>query len=461
MSSPPDSTVLSPARRLAFDALKEIYRGGFADVVLHRLLSQRRLSAVDRSFATELVYGTVRRRRTLDTLIDQLGKKTAQQQPVDLRVILHLGLYQLRFLTQVPESAAVNTSVELTKTVGKAKLSGVVNGILRQYIRLREATTDPLELPSDRTAALAVQHSYPDWLVALWHEQLGWDETAALCDWFNHPPVIDLRVNPLKTSVEAIMALFADAHIDVQPWPQAAQALRLSHHVGSIKQLPGYAEGLWTIQDASAQLVGALVQPQPGQVVIDACAAPGGKTTHMAELMGDEGLIWACDRTTSRLKKIHQNLKRLELQSVKTFTGDSTTITRFTGQGDRVLVDAPCSGLGTLHRHADARWRQTPETVVELADLQRRLLAQAATWVKPDGWLIYATCTLHPTENEAVVQHFLAHHPEWQILPPAETEPVATLAQPEGWIKVWPQRDQMDGFFMVRFSRRPPLALAN
>jgi 16S rRNA (cytosine967-C5)-methyltransferase len=439
---------------LAFDALKEIYRGGFADVVLNRLLSQRSLSSMDRALATELVYGTVRRQRTLDALIDQLGKKKAHQQPLDLRIILHLGLYQLRFLTQVPESAAVNTSVELAKTVGKGRLAGVVNGILRQYIRRRQSTPDPLALPSDRTQALAICHSYPDWLVDLWRQQLGWDETEALCDWFNRSPVIDLRINALKTSIEDVAQTFAEQGIATTRLPHLPQALRLAHPVGAIKQLPGYDEGWWTVQDASAQLVSYLVNPHPGQVVIDACAAPGGKTTHLAELMGDQGVIWACDRTTSRLKKVQQNLKRLGLHSIKTFTGDSTTIQRFEGQGDRVLVDAPCSGLGTLHRHADARWRQTPDTVAELSTLQTQLLSHAATWVKPDGFLVYATCTLHPAENESVVQHFLASHPDWHIIPPQPDEPAAAYATPEGWAKVWPHREDMDGFFMVRLGRK-------
>jgi 16S rRNA (cytosine967-C5)-methyltransferase len=445
--------VLSPARRLAFDALKEIARGGFADVVLNRLLGQRSLSDQDRQFATELVYGTVRRQRTLDALIDQLGKKRADQQPQDLRLILHLGLYQLRYLTQVPESAAVNTSVELAKISGKTQLAGVVNGILRQYVRLQAGQTDPLVLPSDRWGAIAVKHSFPDWIVALWQAQLGDPETAELCEWFNRPPVIDLRINTLKTTVDEVEACFASKGIATQHLPYLPQALRLREHVGSIRQLPGYDEGWWTVQDASAQLVGHWVNPQPNEVVIDACAAPGGKTTHLAELMGDRGQIWACDCTTSRLNKVKQNLQRLQLSSVKTFTGDSTTLTKFTGLGDRVLVDAPCSGLGTLHRHADARWRQTPDSVAGLTELQAQLLHQAATWVKPHGMLIYSTCTLHPAENEGVVQRFLATHSEWQILPPHPEELGSALATSEGWVQLWPHRAQMDGFFMVRLGR--------
>ncbi|NER82680.1 MAG: 16S rRNA (cytosine(967)-C(5))-methyltransferase [Leptolyngbya sp. SIO1D8] len=444
----------SSARHLAFDALKDIYRGGYADVLLNRYLNQRSLSELDKQFATELVYGTVRRKRTLDALIDQLGKKKAHQQPLDLRIILHLGLYQLRYLTQVPESAAVNTSVDLAKAVGKHKLSGVVNGILRQYVRLQQTTPDPLELSGDRNHNIAIRHSYPDWMVDLWQNQLGWDETETLCEWFNRPPVIDLRINLLKTSLVDLAQTFSKAGIETQQLKDFPQLLRLTKHAGSIRQLPGYDEGLWTVQDASAQLVSHLVDPQPGETIIDACAAPGGKSTHLAELMEDQGTIWACDRTTSRLNKVKQNIRRLDLTSIKLLTGDSTTINRFTGQGDRVLVDAPCSGLGTLHRHADARWRQTPQTVTELTVLQAKLLAQAATWVAPNGILVYATCTLHPAENEIQIAHFLKTYPEWKILPPSADEPTAAYATPSGWVRLWPHRQNMDGFFMVRLERR-------
>ncbi|MEO1093776.1 MAG: 16S rRNA (cytosine(967)-C(5))-methyltransferase [Cyanobacteria bacterium J06638_28] len=442
-----------PARRLAFDVLKEIYRGGYADVVLHRCLQQSPLSKVDRQFTTELVYGTVRRQRTLDGLIDQLGKKKAQQQPLELRIILHLGLYQLRYLDQVPPSAAVNTSVDLVKTLRMGKLAGVVNGILRQYLRLQETVPEPLQLPEAAVPALALRHSYPDWIVELWQQQLGLEAAEALCQWFNRPPTIDLRVNQLKISRQELAQKFTAAGIATQLLPHVPHLLRLMKHVGAIRQLPGYTEGWWSVQDASAQLVGSLVNPQPGEVVIDACAAPGGKTTHLAELMGDQGKIWACDRTASRLNKVKQNTRRLGLSSVQTFTGDSSTVTRFAGQGDRVLVDAPCSGLGTLHRHADARWRQTPQTIAELADLQAKLLTQAATWVKPEGVLVYATCTLHPAENEDLIQQFLVTHPEWRILPPTPEEPTATYATSEGWIHVWPHQADMDGFFMVRLGR--------
>lgn len=440
-------------RQLAFLTLRSIVRGAFSDVALDKTLQGVELGALDRRLLTELVYGSVRRQRTLDALIDQLGKKKASQQPPDLRIILHLGLYQLRYLNHIPASAAVNTTVELAKQNGFKGLTGFVNGLLRQYIRLAEQGADPLALPTDPAAKLGTLHSYPDWIVQMWLDQLDAAEAEQLCEWLNRPPHIDLRINPLRTSLEEVEAAMQAANIPVQRLPHLPQALRLSESVGSIQALPGFAEGWWMVQDASAQLVSYLVDPQPGEVVIDACAAPGGKSIHLAELMQDQGTVWACDRTPSRLKKLQENAQRLNMQSIRVQTGDSRDQPQFKGVGDRVLLDAPCSGLGTLNRHADARWRQTPERVAELSLLQQELLESAITWLKPNGALVYATCTLHPQENEQVIARFLAQHPKWRIDPPIAQSPAAAFATREGWVKVWPQRQQMDGFFMVRLVR--------
>ena len=193
-----------------------------------------------------------------------------------------------------------------------------------------------------------------------------------------------------------------------------------------------------------------MLDPKPGDVVIDACAAPGGKTTHIAELMGDEGKIWACDQTASRLRKLKENAQRLHLQSIHTYMGDSRNLPQFSQTADCVLLDAPCSGLGTMHRHADARWRQTPNSVQELCQLQKQLLSHNATFVKAGGVLVYATCTLHPEENEQVISEFLAVNPHWQIEPhPFELFNHTT----PGCLKVWPHQQDMDGFFMVRLKK--------
>ncbi|MBE9189946.1 16S rRNA (cytosine(967)-C(5))-methyltransferase [Gloeocapsopsis crepidinum LEGE 06123] len=441
------------SRQLAFIALRSVQRGAYADVALDRILRQTDLSSVDRRLVTELVYGSVRRQRSLDALIDQLAKKKAQQQPPDLRIILHLGLYQLRYLDHIPDAAAVNSTVELAKKNGFSGLASFVNGLLRHYVRLASSEADLLKLPDDPVERLGILHSYPDWIVEVWLSQFGYAETEQLCKWLNKPPAIDLRINPLRASVEKVATALQDVEVGVTRVANLPQALRFTTSTGAIEKLPGFDAGWWTVQDSSAQLVSHILDPQPGEVIIDACAAPGGKTTHIAELMQDTGTIWACDRTVSRLKKLQQNIARLQLKSIQICTGDSRNLPQFTGVADRVLLDAPCSGLGTLHRHADARWRQTPATVRELIGLQTELLTHVATWVKPGGVLIYATCTLHPEENEAIVQDFLTHHPHWRIARPAANSIGFLYATTAGWMKVLPHHQAMDGFFIVRLQK--------
>ena len=286
----------------------------------------------------------------------------------------------------------------------------------------------------------------------MWQSMLPEAEVAELCEWFNQSPSVDLRINLRRHSLDEAEAIFAAADIEVSRVAQVPSALRLQGHNGAISQLPGYADGWWAVQDSSAQLVAYLLDPQPGEMVMDACGAPGGKSLHIAELMGDEGTVLSCDRTPSRTQKIQQNIDRLGLTSVRPLMCDSRNQPTFAEQADRVLLDVPCSGLGTLNRHADARWRQTPESVAGLVTLQRELLAHVSTWVKPGGTMVYATCTLHPAENEEQIQWFLSDHKDWEIeKPPSDfglpvTEP--------GWIKVWPHRQQMDGFFMVKLKRR-------
>jgi 16S rRNA (cytosine967-C5)-methyltransferase len=457
-------------RQFAFQTLRSIQRGAFADVAVDKALQRSQLSSLDKALFTELVYGCVRRQRTLDALIDQLGKKKSHQQPPDLRLILHLGLYQLRYLNHIPPSAAVNTAVELAKQNGFAGLAGVLRRYGRSQLVWEDGgdrdgqegredagegcSVEPLQLPTDPVQRLGILHSYPDWIVQIWLEQFGFEETEQLCQWMNQPPAIALRVNPLKATVEQVEAAMTAAGVAVKRLPLLPQALQLVEHQGAIQELPGFQEGWWMVQDGGAQLVSHVLDPQPGETVIDACAAPGGKSIHIAELMQDQGVIWACDRTESRLRKLQQNCDRLGIHAIRIHLGDSRSIPEFVNGGDRVLLDAPCSGLGTLHRHADARWRQSPASIQDLVSLQMELLAQAAIWVKPGGTLVYATCTLHPAENEQQIQAFLNSHPDWSLLPPTPDSLATPFAAPQGWLKVLPHHWGMDGFFMARLERK-------
>ncbi|NJK55953.1 MAG: 16S rRNA (cytosine(967)-C(5))-methyltransferase [Pleurocapsa sp. SU_5_0] len=445
------------SRSLAFLALQNIYQQkAYTDIALNRVLKSVdktvEISQTDRNFACELVYGTVRRQRTLDSLIDLLGKKKAAQQPPDLRIILHMGLYQLRYLDRIPASAAVNTSVELAKEQGISKLGGVVNGLLRSYIRQAELG-DPLQLPTDPIPNLGIKHSFPNWIIETWLEQLPIEEVDQLLAWFNRSPKIDLRVNLLKASLEQVENALKNEGRSVERIPNLPQGLRLEN-AGAITDLPGYKQGWWMIQDASAQLVTHLLDPQPGETIIDACAAPGGKTAHIAELMQDNGRIIACDRATKRLNKVRENAARLQLNSIQIEVGDSREFERFKNIADRVLLDAPCSGLGTLHKRPDLRWRQTSQAVEELFELQKGLIQKTAQWVKPKGVLVYATCTLNVLENEKVIQSFLTNNSNWSVDPHQAINAIAqNWITSEGWIKVYPHRSDMDGFFMVRLVR--------
>lgn len=476
---------ISP-RQLAFIALREVHKGAYADVALDRVLAKADIAdgevgakmVSDRRLVTELVYGCTRRQRTLDAIVDQLAKKKSHQQPKDLRTILHLGLYQLLYQERIPPSAAVNTTVQLAKENGFAGLAGFVNGLLRQFLRLMEeevgrtgggvtGNTDEifsaspslsfltsfLQLPENPVERLGILHSFPDWIIQVWIDQFGVMETEKLCIWMNQTPAIDLRVNPLRADLETVEAALQAAGISCQRLSHLPQALRLLSHPGQIQNLPGFNQGWWSIQDSSAQLVGHFLDPQIKEVVIDSCAAPGGKTTHIAELMQDTGKIWACDRTASRMRKLQENMQRLHLKSIEICIGDSRNLSQFRNSADRVLLDAPCSGLGTLHRHADARWRQTPDSVKELSVLQKELLSHTSTFVKEGGVLVYATCTLHPAENETVIESFLTENPDWKIETPCQNVSFHRYSTSQGWLKVLPHQHDMDGFFMVRLRK--------
>jgi len=417
--------------------LQAVAAGAYADGALERELGRRPLAPLDRALATELAYGAIRQRRRLDAWLDQLGKVPAERQPPKLRWLLHLGLYQLLLSDRVPAAAAVSTTVELAKQGGLARLAPVVNGLLRAFLR-RQAAGEALPLPSDAAEALALRHSLPAWLG---RDLLAWlpaERAEAFGVACNSPPALDLRVNRLRASREQVLEALQAAGLAAAPLEGLPWGLVIQGRSGDLRQLPGYAEGHWCVQDRSAQRIVPLLDPQPGERLLDACAAPGGKSTHLAEAMGDQGLVLALDRGEARLRRVQRNSERLGLTCIHTRHGDATRLAEeapeLRGSFDRILVDAPCSGLGTLARHADARWRIEPAAVDGLVTLQRQLLEGLLPLLKPGGRLVYATCTVHPRENGELIEAWLQAHPGWQRL--------------EQW-QLWPGEQQGggDGFF--------------
>lgn len=442
---------VSVPRLVAWKVLQSVAAGAFADVALAREFRRygNQLGAADRALTMELAYGSIRRRRMLDRWLDHCGARPAQQQPPTLRWLLHLGLYQLLFADRIPEAVAVSSSVDLAKAHGLGRLAAVVNGLLRTVVRCRQRQEEP-PLPQQAVARLATQHSLPDWLAALLLQWLPEAEAVEFAALTNQPPHLDLRVNRLRASVAAVQADWATVDQPLLPIAMAPQGLQLSQGVGAMAQQPGYSTGQWSVQDRAAQLVAPLLQLQPGHVVVDMCAAPGGKTTHMAELMDDQGQIIAIDRSAARLRRLQRNAQRLGLRSIQTQCADARALPHLHHCADRVLLDAPCSGLGTLARHACARWRLSPATITDLQALQQQLLNEALQLVRPGGRLVYATCTVHPAENQAQIDALLNQHPHWRpcLLP----ETLQQICGHSTQLQLWPQRQGCDGFFAVALA---------
>jgi 16S rRNA (cytosine967-C5)-methyltransferase len=411
-------------RRAAWRALQAVAAGAWADAALERELARLPLAAADRALATDLVYGAIRQRRLLDGWLDAHGRVTAHRQPPKLRWLLHLGLYQLLFLERVPASAAVSTTVELAKQGGLGRLASVANGLLRSVLRARGAAlpADPLAglpLPPDPAAAFALRHSLPDWIARDLLHGLPPERAEAFARAANAPPPLDLRVNRLRADRDTVLERLAAAGVPAAPLADLPAGLSLLGRAGDVAALPGYDEGLWSVQDRSAQRIAPLLEPKPGDQLLDACAAPGGKSTHLAELVGPEGVVWAVDRAGSRLKRLVANARRLGIESIEVLEADATALGQerpaWRGRFQGILVDAPCSGLGTLARHPDARWRVEPDALAELSELQDRLLDAMAPLLAPAGRLVYATCSVHPRENGERTAAFLGRHPGWQL----------------------------------------------
>jgi 16S rRNA (cytosine967-C5)-methyltransferase len=423
LAAPAASIGLAP-RRVAWRALQAVAAGAWADAALERELARLPLAPADRALATDLAYGAIRQRRLLDAWLSAHGRLPAQRQPPKLRWLLHLGLYQLLFLERVPAAAAVSTTVELAKQGGLGRLASVANGVLRSVLRTRAplAAADPLAglpLPSEPVEAFALRHSLPDWIAAALLAWLPAERAEAFGRAANAPPPLDLRVNRLRADRDTVLDLLAAAGVAAAPLPDLADGLTLLSRAGDVSALPGYGEGLWSVQDRSAQRIAPLLEPKPGDQLLDACAAPGGKSTHLAEILGPGGTVWAVDRAGSRLKRLQANALRLGLDGIQLLEADATALPQdhpewraaFAG----ILVDAPCSGLGTLCRHPDARWRFEPAALAELTALQDALLDAMVPLLAPGGRLVYATCSVHPRENGERIAAFLERQPLWQL----------------------------------------------
>jgi 16S rRNA (cytosine967-C5)-methyltransferase len=438
---PPD------ARDVAHEVLVRVdTTDAFADVLLAARLAETELSAADRALATRLVYGTLAWRGRLDHHLGQLVRLPWEQVEVPVRNALRMGLYQLLFLERVPAYAAVDASVRLARRGGRGA-AGLVNAVLR-----RAASAGPTGLPLpdpavDPLERLAVEWSHPRWLVERWAGALGLDELTRLLAADNLRGPTALRANTVRAGRDELRAELTSAGVTVSPSEWAPDALVVQRRGARLRRLAAWHEGRFAFQGEASQLVAPLLGVAPGARVLDACAAPGGKTAQLAAL---GAVVVALDRAPGGLRRLRAETGRLGV-AADAVAGDARQPPLSTGF-DAVLVDAPCSGLGTLRRHPEVRWRRHPEDVPRLAALQRELLAGVAPLVRPGGTLVYAVCTLTREENAGVVSDFLTTHPHFALEPVSRGagSPPAALVTPEGFLTTFPHRHGLDGFFAAR-----------
>ena len=403
----------------ALETLIAVYSGAYADVALERAFKTHSLPLRDRGLTTELAYGSIRMRNFLDCWVDYFAKIPSIKQTPIVRWILHLGLYQILRMNKIPPSAAINTSVELTKTKKLRSLTPFVNGLLRSALRAKEeGFTPPISL--DPIKQISILESLPDWLandLILWE---GKKKALQLARSFNALPSFDLRVNKLRSNRDEVQELFDKQGFKTDLIKTCPYGLQILESRGSVKSWPGYEEGYWSVQDRSSQWVAPLLNPQTDNKVLDACAAPGGKTTHLYELMEGTGELWAIDRSESRIKLVEENANRLGCHTLNIFKSDSSLLLdqkpSWREYFHRILLDAPCSGLGTLARHPDARWKMSRIKINELVFLQSYLLERLLPLLRKDGRLVYSTCTINPKENFVQIQDFLSSHPELELI---------------------------------------------
>ena len=430
------------ARKAALEVVQAVGGGAFTDVALERIFNLYSFKSLDKALITELSYGAIRQRYYLDCWIDFLGKVPAKKQPPLLRWLLHLGLYQVLKMKRIPPAAAINTTVELAKTHHLKKLAPVVNGILRSALRSKERG---LLLPKSNNPSLelAKNESLPLWLA---DELIAWkgiQDANRIAKAFNCISPIDIRVNKLRADLKEVKEIFDSCGIHNQVIPNCPYGLEVRAGVGEPRKWPGYEEGKWSVQDRSSQLIAPSLGPLPGEKILDACAAPGGKSTHIAELINNEGNLWSVDRSSRRSKKILANSERLGTKCLQILVADSNELLLkkpdWKGFFDRILIDAPCSGLGTLARHPDARWRMNQDNIQQLVAVQSQLLNSLAPLLKNGGKLVYSTCTIHPEENSHQIKNFLQSKSEFLL---------------EYEKQIWPgEGDNGDGFYIAVLNK--------
>ena len=435
---------MKSARLTVFELLMKMEANAYSNLALDQVLSQGNLSPQDKKFASSLFYGVIERKITLDYIIDTYSSKTTNKMNKEIVQILRLGVYQLKYMSSIPESAAVNESVTLTKQIRMTSASGFVNAILRNFIRNDKA----FPLPKDRIKALSIEYSCPEWLIHKWISDYGTGRIdELLLNTISKPPVY-VRVNSLKISENQLNESFLDT-FETPIGKQIPHCLILKHQ-GRIEDNEAFQQGLFHVQDLSSQLCCLALTPKEGDILLDLCAAPGGKTYTLAQLMKNTGTIFAFDLHEKRVSMIQNGAQRLNITNIKALTGDAKKFNPELPMADKILCDVPCAGLGVIAKKPEIKYKN-PVDLTTLPQTQAAILENAAKYLKVGGELIYSTCSLSREENDEVVDNFLSTHADFE-----GCSFLQELGEPFGDWKatVFPGHFNSDGFFMAKIVRR-------
>ena len=426
----------------------------FSDKLLERVLSKSHLDKRDRDFLTMLVKGTLRRRGSIDWVLNRYVGGGVDGLPAWARTALRIGAFQILYMDRVPPSAATNESVTLARRYCGSSMAGLTNAVLRRCA----AEKGEIRFPDpkggegiDPVEAIAIRHSHPRWMVARWVSRFGVDEAQALCAANNDVTHVDLRTNSLKSTPARVAEALQRQGLTVERGKYSPQILRVSGEI-SVVSMDGFRQGLFTVQDESESLVSLLLAPHPGERVLDMCSAPGGKATHLYELMKAMGVVVAADLSPGRVRSLAAALTRMGCDGVHPIVADGRRFPSKAGF-DKVLVDAPCSGMGVLGKKADARWRKNEESFAKLSALQLELLCAGADLMAAGGALVYSVCSTEPEETDEVVHKFLERRPELVVDDAAGFLPHEVVGE-DGMMRLYPHRHGTDGAFAARFRRR-------
>ncbi|MBR5323117.1 MAG: 16S rRNA (cytosine(967)-C(5))-methyltransferase RsmB [Clostridia bacterium] len=441
---------MSDVRRIAYESLLKCeIKQSYPNIEIDSAIEKHGITGVDRAFYTVLVYGTIERKITLDYIINCFSGRDIAKIDKEILVILRMGIYQIMYMGSVPDHAACNECVELCKKNGKRSAAGFVNAMLRETIRNKEGIIYPHK-EKEAVKYLSVVYSYPEWLCEMWFADYGFERAEKMLSALNISPDMTLRVNPLKTDRNSVISYLENKEIKADSGLYAKNAVRLLQSC-PVSALDILQDGHVFVQDEASQLCAEILGAESGETVIDTCSCPGGKSFSIALNMQNKGKVYSFDLHGNKLSLVEKGAKRLGVEIIETKEHDGSTFVEVMKESaDRVLVDAPCSGLGVIAKKPDLRYKEK-SAIERLPDIQYKILNASSNYVKKGGVLVYSTCTINIRENEKVVERFLAEHKEFDAF---DFDLENGIKSEKGMLTLYPDIHKTDGFFISRFIKK-------